>query len=166
MRAAFARAATAVIAGAALLLPSSVAQADSRTGVGTTDAGVSSVCTVNVAAGTHTCAGVPGITVLSLSGGQALVRVSFTPGANQTANFTVVYGSTPTGWHVNIGDSSTNNGGGGDAGTQSNDAEMEVQGQVLSVFGRDATPGSKLLFSLGGLGLGPGSVASFQVRDQ
>ena len=35
----------------------------------------------------------------------------------------IAYGATVSGWTVNIGDSPTNNGGAGDAATQSRDAE-------------------------------------------
>lgn len=47
------------------------------------------------------------------------------------AEFKISYDGAPTGLTVNIGDSSTNNGGSGDGGTQSNDAEMQI-GALLS----------------------------------
>ncbi len=61
-----------------------------------------------------------------------------------TYDFT--FGSFPTGYLVNIGDSSTNNGGGGDSGTQSNDSELEIVNGVLRIFTSDVG-GSGLLVS-------------------
>jgi hypothetical protein len=64
------------------------------------------------------------------------------------AQFRVSYDGIPTGLSVNIGDSRTNNGGSGDAGTQRNDAEMQI-GALLSdppefptlrAFGNDNNP--------------------------
>lgn len=42
------------------------------------------------------------------------------------ASFTVHYGDDPSGWTVNVGDSPTNNGAGGDEGDTPWDAEIEV----------------------------------------
>lgn len=42
------------------------------------------------------------------------------------AQFRITYDSAPTGFTVNIGDSESNNGGGGDGGHQSNDAELQL----------------------------------------
>lgn len=71
-------------------------------------------------------------------------------GANpyKFAQFRISYGGDPFGLSVNIGDSATNNGGSGDAGTQGNDAEMQIGGlvgqnanyPVLRGFGNDAAP--------------------------
>ncbi len=66
----------------------------------------------------------------------------------QYAQFRVSYDGAPTGLTVNIGDSASNNGGSGDGGTQSNDAELQVGGLLgstaayddLRVFGKDGTP--------------------------
>ncbi|XP_055897782.1 uncharacterized protein LOC129928258 [Biomphalaria glabrata] len=52
----------------------------------------------------------------------------------------------PQGWVYNLGDSSTNNGYGGDAGTQSNDAEMQLYG-TLSGYYSDVK-GSQLAFGM------------------
>ncbi len=53
------------------------------------------------------------------------------------ATFYIYYGANPSGYLVNIGDSSTNNAGGGDASTQSNDAELEITDGVLTLFYND-----------------------------
>jgi hypothetical protein len=85
--------------------------------------------------------------VVSPSGGRTVVKVTLNPSLNgfSKARFTVTYNSTPTNWTVNIGDSSTNNGGGGDAATQSNDAEVQVLNTTMTALGRDATPPPKNL---------------------
>lgn len=66
----------------------------------------------------------------------------------QFAQFRVSYDAAPTGLSVNIGDSVSNNGGGGDSGNQSNDAELQVgsligdnanYGRLLAI-GNDANP--------------------------
>lgn len=122
-------------------------------------------CTVNLGSGAHDCAGVPGISVLTLSGGRALLKLAFTPGYGQSATFAALYNAVPTGFTVNIGDSSTNDGGGGDGYTQSNDAELMVQNQTLTIYGRDGTP-TYPLRTVSNLGLAAGKVASFEVRDR
>ncbi|KAH9495528.1 hypothetical protein Btru_013508 [Bulinus truncatus] len=43
--------------------------------------------------------------------------------------------NNPTGWVYHIGDSSTNDGYGGDAGTQSRDAEFHLYGTISGYFG-------------------------------
>lgn len=88
--------------------------------------------------------------VNSPSGGRTVVRITLNPGTTgfSRARFTVIYTGNPTAWTVNIGDSSTNNGGGGDSGTQSNDAEIQVLDTTLTVLGRDATPPPKNLIDV------------------
>ncbi|HEV2704913.1 MAG TPA: hypothetical protein VGV59_03255 [Pyrinomonadaceae bacterium] len=51
------------------------------------------------------------------------------------ANIAVEYEGTPSGWTVNIGDSPTNNGFGGDSsGSPDSEAEAQVLDQALSVY--------------------------------
>jgi hypothetical protein len=60
--------------------------------------------------------------------------------------FQVEYDAEPAGQvNLNIGDSRTNDSGGGDSGTQSNDAEINIgndegHGTDLYIFGKDGTP--------------------------
>lgn len=122
-----------------------------------------SVCTVNLVAGTSNCAGVPGVSILALSNGQLLVKVTVTPG--NTAHITATYNAVPTGFSVDIGDSSSNNGGGGDSATQSNDAETQVLGTVMSVFGRDGTATAPVL-TVPNTAIGNGTTVSFSVADR
>lgn len=77
----------------------------------------------------------------------------------QYAEFRVIYDGVPYGLTVNIGDSSTNDGGSGDAATQSNDAELQIgalltdppEFPTLRVFGNDnAPPADKVLVTVPG----------------
>jgi len=55
------------------------------------------------------------------------------------------FDSNPTGWLVNIGDSSTNNGYGGDSSTQSNDSELQIVNGTLSIYLSDVGGGTLLV---------------------
>ncbi|NJK73660.1 MAG: hypothetical protein HC942_05275 [Microcoleus sp. SU_5_6] len=55
----------------------------------------------------------------------------------EKVKFIIEYDKTPSGWTVNLGDSQSNNGYGGDASTQSRDAEMQIVNQNMTVFGND-----------------------------
>jgi hypothetical protein len=48
-----------------------------------------------------------------------------------------VYSCDPSGWSFHIGDSSTNDGGGGDALSTQHDAELQVNGSTITVFGSE-----------------------------
>jgi hypothetical protein len=69
---------------------------------------------------------------------KAFVKVDLTPlpidNLPRSAFFTVEYEGTPWGWTVDIGDSPTDDGYGGNDGTAEKAAEVQVVGQLLSVF--------------------------------
>jgi hypothetical protein len=119
-------------------------------------------CTVDLVKGVTDCDGVEGITVSITRGSgptnfasdclQSRVNVDLSPGGKR-ARFDVTYGASVSGWTVNIGDSPTNNGGAGDSGTQSRDAEMQILDNGMSIFGNDHTVGSKLLANFSNLSL-------------
>jgi hypothetical protein len=67
---------------------------------------------------------------------QAVYTIAIPPDCRQ-ANVVVEYEGLPKGWTVNLGDSPTNNGFGGDAGTTTNDAELWIVGENLSVAASD-----------------------------
>lgn len=50
------------------------------------------------------------------------------------------YEGQPSGWTLHVGDSATNNGFGGDAGTTTNDAELQILEEDLSVYSNGAAP--------------------------
>jgi hypothetical protein len=100
-------------------------------------------CTVNLVNNTTTCGGVPGVSfVAPPASGQTVMNIDLS--TYQSARFDVTYNAPPTNWTVDIADSSTDNGWGGDAGTQSNDAETQVLNQDMSVYGSDACHGQLL----------------------
>lgn len=80
--------------------------------------------------------------VFGPAAGKVVIKVTLNKAVTgySRARFHVHYATSPSGITVNIGDSATNDGGGGDAGTQSNDAEMQMSSDTLSVYGKDATP--------------------------
>ena len=89
-----------------------------------------------------------------------------------SVEFQIEYDAEPSGQvKVNIGDSRTNDSGGGDASTQGNDAEVNIgnaEGDCrdLYVFGKDGTPNKgNLLERIPGFAA-RGVVARFIVRDQ
>jgi len=75
------------------------------------------------------------------SNNKAVVKVNLDPSAGYSkVAFDTYFDGSPSGWSVNIGDSRTNNGYSGDGGTQSNDAEMQILNNRVSVYGSDYTP--------------------------
>jgi hypothetical protein len=69
---------------------------------------------------------------------EAVLKVNLDPSLGYTKLRAVLdYEGVPTGFTLNIGDSATNDGGGGDAFTQQRDAEMQIQNQTMSVFASD-----------------------------
>ncbi|MEG4073763.1 DUF4347 domain-containing protein, partial [Microcoleus sp. Pol14C2] len=84
---------------------------------------------------------------------EAVAKINF-DGKIKKAKFIVEYDKAPSGWTVNLGDSASNDGYGGDATTQSRDAEMNIVNGNMSVFGNDynTPPGGELT---------PGNVPNF-----
>jgi len=75
---------------------------------------------------------------------EAHVDISLKPGSDgnaRTAYVTAEYEGTPYGWTIDIGDSSTNNGYGGNSGGPEHAAEVQVAGQMLSVYNDPKIPG-------------------------
>jgi hypothetical protein len=106
---------------------------------------------------------------------ETVVKLNFAPAPDtlfKLAAFDVFYDASPQGMSVNIGDSISNNGHNGDAGTQSNDAEMQIGANPndfasdafddLRVFGNDYVEG-KLLHAPDLVG--PGTKLSLTVSD-
>ena len=71
---------------------------------------------------------------------QAALKIVVLAGCTQ-ANVVVEYEGLPCGWTVNLGDSATNNGFGGDAGTSPPfNAELQIVGENLSVYNGSSNP--------------------------
>jgi Ca2+-binding RTX toxin-like protein len=67
---------------------------------------------------------------------EAVAKINLA-GNIKKAKFIVEYDKIPSGWTVNIGDSVSNNGYGGDGSNQSRDAEMQIVNSNMSVNGND-----------------------------
>ncbi len=114
-----------LVALAALLFPLG-SQADSRR----------AVCRVDLTTNRYEMTSdAPMAWVQEPSQGRAVLKLTLQ--RYRKARFTLTYGERPEGWTLNIADSSTCNGYGGDGGTQSNDAEVQIVGRDLSVWGND-----------------------------
>jgi hypothetical protein len=83
------------------------------------------------------------VVVESAGRGRVLLRVDLAQ--HRRARFVVTYGAQATGWTVDIGDSIGNDGWGADDGQQAMDAELQVVGTTLSLYGNDLMPGGRLL---------------------
>ncbi|HEX3048056.1 MAG TPA: CehA/McbA family metallohydrolase [Bacillota bacterium] len=84
--------------------------------------------------------------------GQYLVTVNLRPTGYtpyQKATFYFYFNGSPTGWLVNIGDSSTNNGYAGDSGTQNNDSELQIVNGSMAVYCSDYGSSQLLLTKTG-----------------
>ncbi len=64
---------------------------------------------------------------------ETVLKLDFS-GNLDIAKVVVEYDATPTGWTVNIGDSVSNNGWGGDGGHTSNAAEMQILGTKIDAY--------------------------------
>ena len=97
-------------------------------------------CVINLEEDWHSCWFVPAIDfVLEPNDHKTVFKVNLDPAQSgyTTAVFDVEYGQQPTDYTVNIGDSQSNNGWGGDSVHQSNDAEMQIWNTTLGVWGND-----------------------------
>lgn len=112
--------------------------AASPAGAGTVGTGTYT-CTINISpVSSHDCHDGTGIVTLTTNSGNARVaRIDLNQAfAWQSVNVLVDV-CNPTGWTVNVGDSPSNNGGGGDGSSTRHDAEAEMNGSTLSVFYSD-----------------------------
>lgn len=106
-------------------------------------------CELDLDNGRNNCGGIAAIQYIDMyrasrraSDGQAVLKLTLDPRRTgyTRAAFEVIYSDTPQGWTVNIGDSQTNNGHGGDTATQSNDAEAVMLEGSLIVYANDYVP--------------------------
>jgi hypothetical protein len=77
------------------------------------------------------------VTVTVNSGNQRVVQIDLNQGFTWHSVNLIADFCTPSGWTLNIGDSPTNNGGGGDSGTTAHDSEVELNGTTLGVYYSD-----------------------------
>lgn len=100
--------------------------------------------------------------------GRAVVMLVLNPETTEytRARIEILYGDKIDGFTVNIGDSVSNNGYGGDSGHNSRDSEVQIVGADMSIFGDDFVPQSeeKVLGKAAGLAL-PGTTVVFEVSN-
>ncbi len=95
----------------------------------------------------HTCQGITALDFIhSPENNQTVFKLTLDPETTGfiRAVFEIEYTDTPVDWTVNIGDSASNNGFGGDGGDQSNDAEMQVHTTTMNIYGNQNFPGNLL----------------------
>jgi len=100
-------------------------------------------CEIDLEANTHTCQNIPAIRFIAGPvGNKVVIGINLDPAKTSftEVTFNVEYKKKAQGWTVNIGDSISNNGFAGDGADQSNDAEVQILDNVLSVYGSDFTP--------------------------
>ncbi len=71
---------------------------------------------------------------------EGVLKINFAGGCTK-ATFTAQWEGLPKAWTLNIGDSPTDDGFGGDAGTTTKDAEMWINNEVMGVAANDVSPG-------------------------
>ncbi|MBC2693676.1 MAG: hypothetical protein HF982_00005 [Desulfobacteraceae bacterium] len=101
------------------------------------------VCTIDLENNTHNCQNTTAISfVYGPTDNKVVICVNLDSNVSgyTEAYFRVEYNEPGTEWTVNVGDSKSNNGYKGDGGHQSNDAEMQILGNTLTVYGSDYTP--------------------------
>lgn len=75
---------------------------------------------------------------------QVVAQIDFNPASGTThtkAKIEVNYNSTFSGWTLNIADSPTCNGYGGDSGTTKNNAELQIVNKSMDVYSVDLSQG-------------------------
>ncbi len=108
--------------------------ANSSSSGGQTDA-CKYVCEADPITGATTCSGP--ITVTSFQSPMMTGQIDMTGFNELEVRFEVC---SPTGWAFHLGDSSGNNGWGGDNGSTSNDAEIHLTGTSLFAYRSDSCP--------------------------
>jgi Mg-chelatase subunit ChlD len=124
------------------------------------DAGVTSNCPTVAAAAASDA-------IQLLESGLLKIRLDPQIDGFRRARFDIDFGEAPIGYSVNIGDSVSNNGDGGDDGDQSNDAEVQIIDDTLAIFAGDghlATGSERMLGAWHGIAQA-GSTVSMEIED-
>jgi hypothetical protein len=91
---------------------------------------------------------------------QAVIKVNLDPIKGYSkVKLDITYGNDVTGWTLNIGDSSTNDGYGGDGDTQWNDAEFQILNGQGDIYANDFVPADQTTDGLRHLLAIPGMVS-------
>ncbi|MCP4709235.1 MAG: PKD domain-containing protein, partial [Planctomycetes bacterium] len=131
------------------------------------DAQAADECAINLENNTHTCQSVAAISFVSEPvNHQAVAKITLDPSSGYTkVAFDVTYNGSSTGWTVNIGDSPSNNGYGGDSGDTWNGAEMQIVNSKMSIYSLALGSGdSPLLLDVDNI-VTQGDTVSFEVSN-
>ncbi|MDP3986170.1 MAG: hypothetical protein Q8P77_01940 [Candidatus Veblenbacteria bacterium] len=106
--------------------------------------GESTFCLYNLFTNSNDCASAKYLSVVQpLAKNQAVVKIDFAVGSQPLNEvvFEAYYSASidPSGFTLNIGDSISNDGWGGDAGDSVYDAELQISDSTLDIFGNDLT---------------------------
>lgn len=127
-------------------------------------------CEIDLENNSHNCQNLPAIKFIDgPNDHQAVIWINLDPAKTsfREATFNVEYKKKAVGWTVNIGDSISNNGFAGDGATQSNDAEIQILDNVLSVYGSDyVSPETRLLLQYSPIVEGKRANIKFTVKNQ
>jgi hypothetical protein len=95
---------------------------------------------------------------------QAALKI-VVPNGCTTANIVVEYEDLPCGWTVDLGDSPTDNGYGGDSGSTPHNAELQIVGEDLRVY--NGSGNAALIDNIAGADLALTNAAlKFTVKEQ
>ncbi|HXU34304.1 MAG TPA: hypothetical protein VN851_27335, partial [Thermoanaerobaculia bacterium] len=125
-------------------------------------------CLIDLARNRHTCGGILGLVLVGpLGQNRALIKLTLDPATSgfDRALFMVELGDAPSGWLLNIGDSRSNDGEGGDGGDQTYSAEVQVLGGDLAIFGNELLPMSPLRLALAESAAGANKDIQVEVAD-
>lgn len=120
-------------------------------------------CTYDTQHGTSDCAGA--VTTMDGTPAAPVAQIDL---SNFRELELTLHLCNPRGWVLNLGDSPSNNGYGGDSGQFSNDAEVQVVNEALGVYSNDFNPegGAHLLYQNASFGSLSGCVVRrLLVRD-
>ena len=132
-------------------------------------------CIIDLENNTHTCQDISAISFVSQPANhQAVVKINLDPDSYDytKAVFEVTYNAEPDGWTVDICDSKSCNGYGGDGGDTSNAAEVEVIDTSFNAYrntlhGHPDDTGEPLkLFTKNSLEITQGTTVSLEISDE
>jgi hypothetical protein len=130
-------------------------------------------CVINLDTNSHTCQDLAAISFISQPANhQAVTKITLDPASGyKKVIFDVTYNTIPTGWTVDICDSQSCNGWGGDAGHTSNAAEVEVVNTSFNAYrntlhGHPDATGEPLSLFGKAVSITEGSTVSLEISDE
>lgn len=100
-------------------------------------------CEIDLVTNTHNCSEIDEISFIQVpQNSQSILKVDLDPTISvyNSMSLEIEYGDNVSGWSLNIGDSQSNNGYGGDFGHQDNDSELQILNYQGRLYGSDFTP--------------------------